>query len=179
MGFPQIGPGKGEKGAATDDDYGRGGLFNTFSFDYRFRNPSLLNVEATAPYGHAGSYQTLEEVVQHYADAEGAVDDYFGNGGWCQLEQFSGTGACASLYPHAQSNTESARSKVLSENNNNRGMPDIELTNQEIDQLVTFLRTLTDPCVLDRDCLAPWIPDPADAPDAHQLNAYSKDGKAL
>jgi cytochrome c peroxidase len=42
-----------------------------------------------------------------------------------------------------------------------------------------FLDTLTDPCVLDRDCLAPWIPTPGEAPDENQLNAIDMDGDPL
>jgi hypothetical protein len=42
-----------------------------------------------------------------------------------------------------------------------------------------FLQTLTDPCVLDYQCLQPWIPNAAEAPDAHQLNATDPDGNWL
>ena len=42
-----------------------------------------------------------------------------------------------------------------------------------------FLRTLTDPCVLDRACVAPWIPDPSEAPDDNQLNARDGAGNLL
>ena len=33
-----------------------------------FKTPSLRNVTKTAPYMHAGQYQTLEEVLKHYAE---------------------------------------------------------------------------------------------------------------
>jgi len=139
----------------------------------------LLNIAATGPYGHAGAYQTLEEVVEHYADAEATVARYFSNGGWCQLEQFSTVTGCASLYPDAESNTEKSREMVLSENDNGRGMLDINLRPRDIAQIVAFLNTLTDPCILQRECVANWIPKPLDAPDGHQLNARGKDGKRL
>ena len=32
----------------------------------KFRNPTLRNVEITAPYMHNGVFNTLEEVVEHY-----------------------------------------------------------------------------------------------------------------
>ena len=117
--------------------------------------------------------------MNHYADAEQTVNTFFADGGWCQLEQFSEVGSCAGLYPKAPSNTAKARAKVLSENDNNKGMRAIEPSNNQIDELVTFLRTLTDPCVMDRNCIAPWIPKPGDAPDGHQLNAIGRDGKVL
>lgn len=33
-----------------------------------FRTPTLRNVSKTAPYMHAGQYETLEDVVRHYVD---------------------------------------------------------------------------------------------------------------
>jgi cytochrome c peroxidase len=35
----------------------------------------------------------------------------------------------------------------------------VELTDEEVSDLVEFLKTLTDLCVTDRTCRAPWIPD--------------------
>jgi cytochrome c peroxidase len=46
-------------------------------------------------------------------------------------------------------------------------------------KLQAFLETLTDPCVPDRACLAPWIPEPAEAPDEDQLNAVDGNGIPL
>jgi len=48
-------------------DYGRGRVTN-FDFDNgKFTVPTLWNIELTAPYMHDGRFQTLEEVVDHYA----------------------------------------------------------------------------------------------------------------
>ena len=33
-----------------------------------FKTPSLRNVTKTAPYMHAGQYQSLSEVLKHYAE---------------------------------------------------------------------------------------------------------------
>ena len=38
-----------------------------------FKTPSLRGVEKTAPYMHAGQFQTLEEVIDFYSTLEGAV----------------------------------------------------------------------------------------------------------
>jgi cytochrome c peroxidase len=55
-----------------------------------------------------------------------------------------------------------------------------EYTERDVQDLVAFLETLTDPCVLDRECLAPWIADPAiDDVDGHLLVAIDQDGKPL
>ena len=45
--------------------------------------------------------------------------------------------------------------------------------------MFAFLETLMDPCTLDRACLAPWIPDPSEAPDENQLNAVDMNGNPL
>jgi cytochrome c peroxidase len=42
-----------------------------------------------------------------------------------------------------------------------------------------FLESLTDPCTQDRACLAPWIPEPSEAPDDNQLNAVDVNGDPL
>ena len=53
-------------------------------------------------------------------------------------------------------------------------------TEQDVEDLVAFLEALTDPCVLDRACLAPWIADPAaDDVDGNLLVAIDKDGNRL
>jgi len=176
--FPQIGPGIG-KGESTQDDLGHGSLFSTDFQDYRFRVPSLLNVTRTGPWGHAGSYRNLRDAVEHYAGAEEAIDRYFNRGGWCQLDQFKDLSNCSSLYPNAEANTRKALEKLESDNQRNRGMPPVNLSATEIDQLMAFLRTLTDPCIRKKKCLAPWVPKPEDAPDDHQLNAINANGNPL
>ena len=178
-GFPQIGPGRGEKGAATGDDRGRGNLYSSETQDYRFRVPSLLNVANTGPWGHAGSYGTLRDVVAHYDLLDERVDAYFAGGGWCKLDQFKDLNNCQGLYTQAKSNTAKAVAKALADNEAGNGIPRIDFTEAEIDQLVAFLKTLTDPCIEDRECLSPWIPTRGEAPDGHQLNAVDSRGRKL
>jgi len=56
----------------------------------------------------------------------------------------------------------------------------VSFTDQDVTDLVEFLKTLTDPCVKDRTCLAPWITDTNDTgPDALQLNAKDASGALL
>lgn len=84
--MPQIGPGKGD-GAdgsfwrATGlnmalEDYGRGRVTFRVEDRYKFRTPSLRNVALTAPYGHAGAYATLEEVVRHHLNPVASLHAY-------------------------------------------------------------------------------------------------------
>lgn len=48
-------------------DKGRARITLNEADDFKFKVPSLRNVEKTAPYMHSGRYQSLEQVLQHYA----------------------------------------------------------------------------------------------------------------
>lgn len=180
--FPHFGPGKGD---GNDDDFGRERETGNAADRYRFRTPSLLNIATTAPYGHVGAYQTLEDVVRHYTNPQRRVNDFFDDGGWCQLEQFEDIANCATLYPNAEANSQLALNKLAQDriNDDTRFPQNPRLNGTEVDQLVAFLEALTDPCVEDRDCLDPWIPDTSDTsdtgPDGNQLNAIDQDGELL
>lgn len=84
--MPQIGPGKGD-GSDTEywrstgerafvEDLGRGRVTVRPEDDFKFRTPSLRNVERTGPWGHSGAYATLEAVVRHHLDPVAAVESY-------------------------------------------------------------------------------------------------------
>lgn len=73
--MPQIGPGKGD-GATGHEDFGREQVTGNPDDRFKFRTPPLRNVALTAPYGHAGAYDTLEEVVRHHLDPEAGLRDY-------------------------------------------------------------------------------------------------------
>jgi len=57
----------------------------------------------------------------------------------------------------------------------------IRLSNRKINFLVAFLKTLTDPCTQDRECLGQWIPDSEERidPNDDQLNAIDQYGNFL
>jgi len=56
----------------------------------------------------------------------------------------------------------------------------IDYTELELAELVEFLETLTDPCVVDRACLAPWVADPVlHDVDGHLLVAIDGNGELL
>lgn len=46
---------------------------------YRFKTPGLRNISKTAPYMHNGSFQTLEEVVDHYNDITYSLESFNDN----------------------------------------------------------------------------------------------------
>jgi cytochrome c peroxidase len=64
--MPQIGPGFGGVGWMGLEDFGREGVTGDPLDRYRFRTPSLRNVELTGPWGHDGFFNSLELVVRHH-----------------------------------------------------------------------------------------------------------------
>lgn len=175
---PQFGPGKGNP---DDSDFGRENISGSPVDRFRFRTPSLLNVSVNGPFMHTGAYTSLQQVLRHYDDQDSTVSSFFDDGAWCSLPQFRDVQNCASLYPSARLNSSAALDKVEMERmqNDPAALPEINLDNVARDQIVAFLLTLTDPCVENRQCLAPWIATPDEAADDHQLNAVDINGDAL
>ncbi len=167
LAIPQIGPGKGD-GPANDDDFGRFRATGDPVDLYAFRTPSLLNVEVTGPYGHDGAYATLEGIVRHHLNPARAVDAY----------------DYSQLGPEIETaNSHANTLKALSQLEQNRigGQPSVanlDLTGIQVDDIISFLRTLTDPCVKDRACLQPWLPSGSD-PDGLRLEAIGRNGRSL
>lgn len=97
----------------------------------KFRTPSLRNVALTAPYFHDGSASTLREVIEHYAAGGRTIEDG----------------------PHAG---------VGAANPHKDGMiVGFNATEQEIDDLIAFLESLTDEDFLSDPAYSdPW-------PDGH------------
>jgi len=136
---PQIGPGKGG-GTTGREDYGRSHVTFDFRDQYKFRTPSLRNVSLTGPYFHNGAYPTLEKVIRHHADMmihslnyDPSVNipaTYYSSVMPTRLER-----QLHSLAPELK-----------------EGM---ELSENEIEQLVAFLNALTDPNALDLRHLIP------------------------
>ena len=161
LAVPQVGPGK-EDGAYGNDDYGRFRVTGQPVDMYAFRTPTLLNVAATGPYGHDGAYTTLAGIVRHHLDPAAAVATYDAG----QLDPSVQT-------EHLAFNTQRALAKM--EENRLLGLLDIQtiaLSDAQVADLVAFLNMLTDPCVDDPACLAPWLPGKSDPdPDGLQLEA--------
>jgi hypothetical protein len=159
-GFPQIGRGKN----TAQQDFGRRDVTQNDSDRYRFRVPSLLNVARTAPYGHAGTFDTLAQVIRYHVDPEqgAAAFDYTLQG----LKQYQGLTV---RYPNAQRNAQLAAAAFMaSDSKPLLYKPD--LSDQELGYLVTFLEALTDPCLDSLVCLDPWVAkDATDNPDGAML----------
>lgn len=198
LGFPQIGPGKGA-GGTGDADFGRQAITGNNGDQHHFRTPSLLNIAVTAPYGHTGAYQTLNQVLDHYNNPRNEVEDFFGvnnlngganftgNGDYCNLPQIEDIVAktgqtCAQVYnslnPNAIANSNQALNFINNPNANNP-LPNININGGERNDIEAFLQALTDPCVENRTCLDPWIIDVSDQgayPDTLPLIAVDENG---
>lgn len=159
-GFPQIGRGFRRVDGA---DRGRWGQTRAAKDLYAFRVPSLLNVEQTAPYGHAGTFENMQSVLRYHADPQRQVDLY--DFSLQQLKQFLNTGIIydnAEVHTRTVLGTDSFAASVDM-------LPRRALSNTEVQQLSAFLAALTDPCVESASCLGRWTPDKRDDPDGHLL----------
>lgn len=161
MAFPQIGEGKD----INDDDTGRFLRTGVPDDRYAFRTPSLINAEVTAPYGHSGSFQTLEEVIRHHGDPQASIEKYD-----FSLKELKQTGI-----PNEKSKQHTLKALAQLEKHLSSGKSGLvvrPLDDSEVDDLVAFIRALTDPCVLNIECLAPWVPISTD-PNPDGLILYS------
>jgi cytochrome c peroxidase len=160
--MPQIGRGKGD-GSDKSADFGRFRETKDKNDKYAFRTASLLNVEMTGPWSHAGAYTSLKAVIQHHLNPENAISDY----DFSQLTQLN-----IQNLDKMQTNTRAALDKLTSDRLLNKNViQNIELSDEKINHLVEFLKTLTDPCIKDRACLSKWIPPVNEDPNGDQLDA--------
>lgn len=166
-GFPQVGRGKRTDGS----DHGRADV-STFlrqsENEHAFRVPSLLNVAATAPYGHAGTFANLRDLLRYHANPRQEVDQFDFDLSALPQAQLAGVPA-TEIYPEAEALTRAAIA-ASSFGQAESLLPQRLLTEAESDALEAFLNALTDPCVASDACLEAWVPDGVDDdPDGNLL----------
>lgn len=132
IGLPQFGPGKAARFEKHNNDTGRGRVTGEPSDFHKFRTPSLRNVSLTAPYGHNGAITTLEEMIRHHSDASASFESF--DRQQVILPAFSA--------PNDWSELENSASKAAILAANEIGA--INISEQQIDDLVAFLNSLTD-----------------------------------
>ena len=149
--------------------FGRGRVTVREEDRYKFRTPSLRNVELTGPWGHAGAYTSLEGVVRHHLDPAGALGAYQPPADLLPpmgtvLEQ-TASGSKLSTAPMSAKRRERflQRDAWVQENDTlRRNIADanelapVELSDAEVGDLMAFLASLTDPASRD---LAHLVPD--------------------
>lgn len=166
---PQVGRGKGD-GPTETNDYGRERESGDSSERFTFRTPTLLNVSATSPYLHSGAYDTLESVIRHHLDPRDAAVSF----------------DPANVAPAEISDFSANRDEIIEflDASAVRAIPSYTtpqvVADGQVADLVAFLESLTDPCVTNRSCLSPWIPDENTLdPDGNLLRAVDGNGNPL
>lgn len=137
-GVPQLGPGVGR---AAPLDHGFGEVIDQEFYRFAFRVAPLRNVELTAPYMHNGAFATLVAVLDHYNDVPATLRAYDGS----QLPP--------ALRPtlHNDGATIDAVLATL----DFRLLPPLGLGETEQQDVVAFLRSLTDPAARDLSVVVP------------------------
>ena len=135
---PQLGPGKGD-GNYGYEDFGRERVTGNAADRYRFRVPSLRNVELTAPYTHSGAFSSLETVVRHHLDAVSS------------LYAYDPSQAVLPGRPDLDEHDLRAVDDdiVVANIANASEITPVRLNDRELAALIEFLHALTDPAMLD------------------------------
>lgn len=128
--MPQIIRAK-EDGTRPALDKGREAVTGQATDRFLFRTPRLHNVEHTAPYGHSGVFETLEKVVRHHLDPAASLK---------RLDARSKNSAV----PDSERITYGAQSEVMALIQSSTIKP-IDLSDEEVAALVSFLKSLSDP----------------------------------
>lgn len=178
--MPQLGPGKGDGWdqsycratglVARLEDHGRYRVSQRAEDRYRFRTPTLRNVELTGPWGHSGAYVSLAAVVRHHLDPQDALERYtpptlpaLDN----VLDNVLERTALDSrlifrpINPRKLAGYIQRDGWVMASAEQRRAiaaaneLEPIELSDQQLEELVAFLQALTDPRSRDQSDLIP------------------------
>ena len=132
IGVPQIGPGKAARFESHAQDTGRMRVTGDPADAYAFRTPSLRNVTLTAPYGHNGAFADLGDMIRHHANVEASFAVY------------DLTKAHLPAFPGAddlKARSDEENSSILAAN----VLEPQDLSEDQITDLISFLKTLEDP----------------------------------
>jgi cytochrome c peroxidase len=153
IGVPQLGPGK-----EPDEPYDLGFYSQTGDPEDRFafRTPPLRNVTVTGPWMHNGAYKTLRAAVEHHLHPRQSLRQYRADQLSRDLRRtFEGPlksnqldqlppGIGESLIPTVRT---SEKDIELVLGTLDPELRDIQLTNDEVDAIMSFLKALTSPDV--------------------------------
>jgi cytochrome c peroxidase len=135
MGAPQIGPGKSATFEDHHRDEGRFRVTGRAEDRFAFRTPSLRNVALTAPYGHAGAHAELSRFITDHADPAQ------------HLAAFDRNQTVLPTYETDDFTVLNDPGQIADILAAVRSEP-IALSPADVDALVAFLDTLTDPLSL-------------------------------
>ena len=140
LALPQFGPGKTRRFDPQPRDVGRMGESDLLEDAYRFRTPMLRNVALTAPYGHNGSYATLEGIVRHHLEPLESLDRW--NPAMVQLPRADWLAGGDFVIRADVREAERHRRAV--------DIRPVFLSDIEIEEIVAFLESLTGTSALSR-----------------------------
>jgi cytochrome c peroxidase len=136
MGVPQFGPGKVGRFENHARDVGRMRVTGREVDAYAFRTPSLRNVARTGPYGHTGSHAELAAFIADHADPAAALERF--DPAQLTLPALPGV----EDWRHLESVEDQTALKAAV-----RVSP-VSLSDKDIEALVAFLDSLTDPAAI-------------------------------
>ena len=131
--LPQFGPGRTRIMDPYVRDVGRMGETDDLEDAYRFRTQSLRNVALTAPYGHNGSYTSLDGIIRHHLDPINSLENWdstqvlLPEAEWLEDIDF--------IVLEDRLERERLKSRI--------DIEPIDLTEEEISELVSFMHALT------------------------------------
>lgn len=138
LGVPQVGPGMSPD---EPEDRGLERVTASSTDRFRFRTPPLRNVELTGPWMHDGAYTTLEASVRHYLNTATALRSY-------DASQLREDLRASHLSDPSMVEALAASIDPLVE-------APLALSNGEVADIVSFLRSLTDPAASDLAAIIP------------------------
>lgn len=136
MGVPQFGPGKAARFETHARDLGRMRVTGREADAYAFRTPSLRNVVQTGPYGHTGSHADLAGFIADHARPAVALDGF--DPASVRLPALPGVDD----WWHVTQPVEQAALRAAA------GQKAIALEAEDIEAIVAFLDSLSDPVAL-------------------------------
>ncbi|HYD48639.1 MAG TPA: cytochrome c peroxidase [Terriglobales bacterium] len=151
IGVPQVGPGTTQYDPEPifNDlrtwDYGLEEVSFRRTDRFKYRTPPLRGVALTGPYMHNGAYATLEDTIRHHVDPAAAYQSYDISQIEADMRDADGIKPMAAVF-------ERRNPVVLGPN---PGQTRIDLSEEQIADLVQFLVALTDPRMKETDSLAP------------------------
>jgi cytochrome c peroxidase len=133
LALPHFGPGRTRNFDPYVRDVGRMGETDRLDDAYRFRTPSLRNIGLTAPYGHNGAYPTLRGIIDHHLNPLTALQK------WDQKLADLPAAPWLAYIDFISFEDPLERLRLR----NKVDIEEVELSGEEIEDLVAFLHSLT------------------------------------
>ena len=133
IGIPQFGPGRTRPFDPYARDVGRMVETDNIKDMYKFKTPALRNVSLTAPYGHNGAYPTLKSIIKHH------LNPIKMNKNWKPEYANLPKAPWLEEIDFVTFSDKREQDRILS----SIDIQPIELNDKEIDELVSFLKSLT------------------------------------